>query len=308
MDLKGTGQMEDSLIGQVDNRRENGGDVMIPYQPQDAMREIQETQKEQMAALEMLTKQLSQVVMSLGELRGNEGKLPTTVQQPTGRENVNTVSLKSETVCQSSSASFPAPRPNHNGSLEPSTHDQVTQGKEPSTRKQVAGKRKMGETENVTGVIQPRDLPPKKADPGVFTLPISIRNVKMEHAMCDLGASINIMPYSIYEKLEDAKLIKTDTEIQLADGSSIYPEGVLEDELVKVKKFMYPADFFVIKTTEPGAEESVGILLGRPFLSTASTVIDVRHGTMKLSFNGEQLTFEIDKAVRKHRTTRAFNQ
>ncbi|XP_042016295.1 uncharacterized protein LOC121764321 [Salvia splendens] len=157
----------------------------------------------------------------------------------------------------------------------------------------------MGETENVTGVIQSSDLPPKEADPGVFTLPISIRNVQMAQAMCDLGASINIMPYSIYEKLEDAKLVKTDMEIQLADVSCIYPEGVLEDELVKVNKFMYPTDFFFIKTTEPGAEESVGILLGRPFLSTASTVIDVRQGTMKLSFNGEQLTFEVDKAVRK---------
>ncbi|XP_042012056.1 uncharacterized protein LOC121760462 [Salvia splendens] len=107
------------------------------------------------------------------------------------------------------------------------------------------------------------------------------------------------MPYSIYKKLENAKLVETNMEIQLADGSCIYPEGVLDDKLVKVNKFMYPADFFVIKTTEPGAEESVGILLGRPFLSTASTVIDVLQGTMKLSFNGEQLTFEVDKAVRK---------
>ncbi|XP_042065490.1 uncharacterized protein LOC121809006 [Salvia splendens] len=85
----------------------------------------------------------------------------------------------------------------------------------------------------------------------------------MEQALYDLGASINIMPYSIDEKLEDAKLIKTDMEIQLADRSCIYPEAVLEDEIVKVNKFMYPADFILIKTTESGAEESVGILLGR---------------------------------------------
>ncbi|XP_042067327.1 uncharacterized protein LOC121810636 [Salvia splendens] len=160
---------------------------------------------------------------------------------------------------------------------------------------------KMGKTENVTGVIQPSDLPPKKADPGAFTLPISIRDVLMEQAMCDLGASINVMPYSMYEKLGEAKLVETDMEIQLADGSCSYPEGILENEIVKVNKFVYLADFFVIKMTEPGAEESVGIRLGRPFLSTTSAVIDVRHGTMNLEFNGERLTVDINEASRKPR-------
>ncbi|XP_041995902.1 uncharacterized protein LOC121746032 [Salvia splendens] len=278
---------------------EGSEDLMIPHRPHDAMREIQETQKEQRAALEMLTKQLSQVALTLGELRGNEGKIPATVQPTTGRENVNAIALRSEGVIQNSAASFPAPRPSHNESLESSTLDQVTKEKESYTRKKDTEKGRMVEAEKVTGVIQPSDLPPKKTDPRVFTLPISIREVLMEQAMCDLGASINVMPYSMYEKLGEEKLVETDMVIQLANGSCIYPEGILEDELVKVNKFMYPADFFVIKTTKPGAEESVGILLGRPFLSTASTVIDVLQGTMKLSFNGEHLTFKVDKAVRK---------
>ncbi|XP_042067212.1 uncharacterized protein LOC121810519 [Salvia splendens] len=157
----------------------------------------------------------------------------------------------------------------------------------------------MVEAENVAVVIQPSDIPPKKTDPGVFTLPISIRDVQIEHTMCDLGASINIMPYPIYQKLGEAKLVKTSMMIQLADGSCIHPEGILEDEIVKVNKFRYPTDFFVMKMTDPGAEESTGVLLGRSFLSTTSTVIDVRHGTMNLGFNGEQITFDIDKAVRK---------
>ncbi|XP_042009133.1 uncharacterized protein LOC121757694 [Salvia splendens] len=117
--------------------------------------------------------------------------------------------------------------------------------------------------------------------------------------MCDLVASINIMPYSIFKKLGNAKLVETNMEIQLADGSCIYPEGVLEDEVVKVNRFMYPADFFVIKMTEPGAEESIGILLGRPFLSTANTVIDVRQGTINLDFKGERFTVEINKAAKR---------
>ncbi|XP_042028825.1 uncharacterized protein LOC121775822 [Salvia splendens] len=157
----------------------------------------------------------------------------------------------------------------------------------------------MVEAESVTGLVQPSDLPPKKTDPWVFTLPISIRDILMEQAMCDLGASINVMPYSMYEKLGKIKLVETDMVIQLANGSCIYLGGILENEIVKVNKFMYLADFFVIKMTEPGAEESIGILLGRPFLSTASTVIDVRHGTINLECNGERLTVDINETARK---------
>ncbi|XP_041999783.1 uncharacterized protein LOC121749263 [Salvia splendens] len=150
-----------------------------------------------------------------------------------------------------------------------------------------------------TSVIQPSDLPPKKTDPGVFTLPISIRGFLTEQAMCDLGASINVMPYSMYKKLGEAELVETDMVIQLANGSSIYPEGILENEIVRVNKFTYLANFFVIKMTEPEAEESIGILLGRPFLSTTSTIIDVRHGTINLEFNGERFTVDINEAARK---------
>ncbi|XP_042029852.1 uncharacterized protein LOC121776749 [Salvia splendens] len=78
--------------------------------------------------------------------------------------------------------------------------------------------------ENISAVIQRSDLPSKKTDPGMFTLPISIRNIQVEHAMCDLGASINVLPYTIYEKLGAAKLIDTDIMIQLADRSCIHPE------------------------------------------------------------------------------------
>ncbi|XP_042032221.1 uncharacterized protein LOC121778896 [Salvia splendens] len=141
--------------------------------------------------------------------------------------------------------------------------------------------------ENVSVAIQRSDLPSKKTDPGMFTLPISIGDIQVEHAMCDLGASINVLPYSIYKKLGEAKLVDTDIMIQLADRSCIHPEGILEDVIVKVNNFLYPADFFVIKMTEPAARESSGVLLGRPFLSTANTIIDIRNGMLSLDFNGE---------------------
>ncbi|XP_042019848.1 uncharacterized protein LOC121767604 [Salvia splendens] len=103
------------------------------------------------------------------------------------------------------------------------------------------------------------------------------------------------MPYSVYEKLGEPELVKTKMTLQLANGSCIHPKGILKDEIVKLNKFVYPANFFVMEKTEPAAGESVGILLGRPFLSTTSAVIDVRNGTLHLNFKGERLTFGVDK-------------
>ncbi|XP_042016139.1 uncharacterized protein LOC121764141 [Salvia splendens] len=195
----------------------------------------------------------------------NSLDLPATINKAMEEVVLLRVSLKSEEVYQNPSASSPSPTnvPNHEESPESIAFDQVAKEGESSALQQVTEKGRMVEAESVAVVIQPSDLPPKKTDPGVFTLPISIRNIRIEHAMCDLGASINIMPYSIYEKLGETKLVKTGMMIQLADGSCIHLEGILEDEIVKVNKFKYPADFFVMKMTEPGAEESTGVLLGR---------------------------------------------
>ncbi|XP_042056370.1 uncharacterized protein LOC121800948 [Salvia splendens] len=144
--------------------------------------------------------------------------------------------------------------------------------------------------ENVSVVIKHSDLPSKKTDPRMFTLLISIGDILVEHAMCDLGASINVLSYAIYKKLGEANLV----DVRLANKFCIHPEGILEDVIVKVNNFLYPADFFVIKMTEPAAKESSRVLPGRLFMSTASTIIDVRNGTISLDFNGEQFTFNID--------------
>ncbi|XP_041995841.1 uncharacterized protein LOC121745957 [Salvia splendens] len=347
------------------NRHPNDGhgDMLVPHHPHDAMREIQEAQKEQRATLEMLTKQLSQVAVSVGELKGNE-----TTTQPPGRVNISEVSLRSGKVYQGHIHPAISPAtgsgPSREEEEESSRVDQVREkGKEKVggeaseesqkaetervkpypyrgmvTRKRdatidvasmfkgvemkvplltalkmppiskfikdyLAGKvneeGRLITDENVSAVIQRSDLPSKKTDPGMFTLPISIRDIQVEHAMCDLGASINVLPYSIYQKLEATKLIDTDIMIQLADRSCIHPEGILEDVIVKVNNFLYPADFFVIKMTEPAAKESSGVLLGRPFLSTTNTIIDVRNGMISLDFKGEQYTFNIDEAMKK---------
>ena len=148
--------------------------------------------------------------------------------------------------------------------------------------------------ENVSAVIQKRRMPSKCTDPGMFTLPISLGDIKVEHAMCDLGASINVLPLSIYKRLTGVRMVATKVVIHLADRTCICPEGVLENVIVKVHDFLYPADFYVIKMNDNESAESTGVLLGRPFLRTAKTIIDVFDGTICLDYNGEKYTFSID--------------
>lgn len=109
----------------------------------------------------------------------------------------------------------------------------------------------------------------------MFTIPCKMGNVEIEKAMLDLGASINVMPRSIYEAMNVGKLKETGVIIQLADRLNTYPDGVLEDILVMVKELVFPADFFVVDMGEDNHSNSPSILLGRPFLKTARTNINV---------------------------------
>ena len=84
----------------------------------------------------------------------------------------------------------------------------------------------------------------------MFTIPCKIGGLSITHAMLDLGALINVMPYSVYESLKAGPLNKTGVIIQLADKSNVIPRGVLEDVLVQVDKLVFPADFYVIDLNE----------------------------------------------------------
>ncbi|XP_023888179.2 uncharacterized protein LOC112000312 [Quercus suber] len=113
-------------------------------------------------------------------------------------------------------------------------------------------------------------------------------NTQLEKAMLDLGASINVMPYSIYVSLKLGPLNKTGVVIQLADRSIAYPKGVL----VQVNDLVFPANFYVLDMEN--GDQTTPILLGRPFLKTSKTKIDVHSGTLTMKFNGEIEAFELD--------------
>ena len=111
-----------------------------------------------------------------------------------------------------------------------------------TTKRKPKGNEKVNVGENVSAVFQNK-LPPKCKDPGVFSIPCQIGNLSFDRAMLDLGASINMMPWSIYGKLHLRELKKTDLVIQLADRSNVYPDGVLEDVLIQVNELVFATDF-----------------------------------------------------------------
>ncbi|CAM8961417.1 unnamed protein product [Rhodiola kirilowii] len=115
---------------------------------------------------------------------------------------------------------------------------------------------------NISAVLQ-RKVPPKCGDPGTYTIPCTIGNIRLENCMLDLGASINVLPYSIYSCLRIGPLEPTGLTIQLADRSCKQPEGKIEDVLVQVGELVFPADFYVLKMENCGLTDHAPILLGR---------------------------------------------
>ncbi|KAM2501759.1 hypothetical protein ACFX1W_032403 [Malus domestica] len=166
-----------------------------------------------------------------------------------------------------------------------------------TTRKRMSTKEVVKVGENVSAILQ-RKLPPKCKDPGSFTIPCVIGNTRFESAMLDLGASINVMPYSIYASMNLGVLKNDGVIIQLADRSNVYPKGVLEDVLVQVNHLIFSADFYVLEMDESDHTPSLPILLGRPFMKTARTKIDVCNGTLSMEFDGEVVNFNLSDSIK----------
>ncbi|RDY14454.1 hypothetical protein CR513_00473, partial [Mucuna pruriens] len=130
-------------------------------------------------------------------------------------------------------------------------------------------------------------LPKKCRDLGIFSVPCTIGDCTFADAMLDLGASINVMPTSIYKSLNCGDLEPTGMTIQLANRSVVQPLGVLEDVLVQVDELIFPADFYVLDMEDKTQGK------GRPFLMTAKTKIDVHVGTLSMEFGDTLVYFNI---------------
>ncbi|XP_021759253.1 uncharacterized protein LOC110724165 isoform X2 [Chenopodium quinoa] len=166
-----------------------------------------------------------------------------------------------------------------------------------TNKRKLNGDEKVSVSENVSAVLQ-RKILPKCKDPGIFTIPCRIGNTRYERCMLDLGASINVMPLSIYKALNLGPLQDTRVIIQLADRSNTYPLGVIEDVLVQVNELVFPADFYVLDMPNDESSNATPILLGRPFLKTSRTKIDVHSGILTMEFDGEVIRFNLFDAMR----------
>ncbi|GJV31389.1 reverse transcriptase domain-containing protein [Tanacetum coccineum] len=142
----------------------------------------------------------------------------------------------------------------------------------------------------------PQKLPEKLGDPGKFLIPCNFPGMDVCHALADLGASINLMPLSIWKRLSLPELTPTRMTLELADRSITHPKGLAEDVFVKVGKFHFPTDFVVVDFE---ADPRVPLILGRSFLRTSRALIDVFEGELILRDGNEQIIFHVD-GISKH--------
>ncbi|GJT79635.1 reverse transcriptase domain-containing protein [Tanacetum coccineum] len=142
--------------------------------------------------------------------------------------------------------------------------------------------------ENCSAVILNK-LPKKLGDPGRFLIPCEFSGINTCNALADLGASINLMPYSVWKDLSLPELTPTCMTLELADRSITEPIGIAKDVRLMVGKFQFPADFVVVDF-EP--DPRVPLILGRSFLKTSRALIDVYEGEITLRVGKEAITFE----------------
>ncbi|XP_074347339.1 uncharacterized protein LOC141686188 [Apium graveolens] len=161
-------------------------------------------------------------------------------------------------------------------------------------------KRSFGEVETVAfteecSTFLQNKSPPKFKDSESFSIPYHLGALFIDKTLCDFSVSVSIMPLSIFQKLNMGELKCTQMTLQMAYRSLKYPLDILEDVPVKVGKFYVPVDFVVLDM-EKGSQ--IPIILGRLLLCTAGAFIDVKNGTLTLSFGDDKITFNLTFALK----------
>ena len=171
-----------------------------------------------------------------------------------------------------------------------------------SKKRKIAEEGIVNLTATCSAIIQQK-LPAKMKDPGSFTIPCSIGKYEFKKALCDSGTSINLMPLSVVQRLSLGELTPTAITLQMTDRSMAQPEGILEDALVKVGKFIFLVDFVIMQMEEV---TQVPLLMGRPFLATGAALIEVQKGELTLRVGDEAVHFNINRIL-EHPNVEADN-
>ncbi|XP_070018298.1 uncharacterized protein [Nicotiana sylvestris] len=145
-------------------------------------------------------------------------------------------------------------------------------------------------------VVVTRSMAQKISDPGSFTIPCTIGSYAFAKSLCDLGASINLMPLDVYTKLGIGRARLTSMLLWLADRTVKRPTRILDDVLVQVGKFVFPADFVILDCQ---VDEEIPIILGRPFLAIGRALIDCETGELKMRPNDEEVIFNVQQSMVK---------
>ncbi|XP_049389536.1 uncharacterized protein LOC125853821 [Solanum stenotomum] len=151
------------------------------------------------------------------------------------------------------------------------------------------------EVSHSCSVIMTKELIKKREDPEAFTIPCTVGMLQFAKDLCDLGASINLMHYAIYKKFGLGEPKATTMRLLMADRSIKHPVGILYDILVKVDRFIFPANF-VILDCEIDAE--IPTILGWPFLATERALVDIESGKLKFQVNEDEVTFNNCKSMK----------
>jgi len=143
-------------------------------------------------------------------------------------------------------------------------------------------------------------MPLKQKDLDAFTLPCVIGNANFKRGLCDLGASISVIPKHVYDSLSLEPLNKTSIVIQLANRSFVYLLGVIKDVLVKIDSLVIPCDFYILDMEHDSCDSSnnIPILFRRPFLKTVNTKIDCGKDTLFMEVGDEKIEFNFHNAMK----------
>ncbi|XP_021756148.1 uncharacterized protein LOC110721317 [Chenopodium quinoa] len=158
-----------------------------------------------------------------------------------------------------------------------------------------SGKRECNEVDSVKvgeycSALIHIDLPKKMKDPGNFSIPCNINGKVFQNALYELGASVSIMPYSVFKKLKLGELLPTNITLQLVDHSIKFPKGKIEDVPLKIGEFTIPVDFIVLEIAE---DDNIPIILGRPLLATSGALVDVKGGIITSCVSNDSASFKL---------------
>lgn len=147
-------------------------------------------------------------------------------------------------------------------------------------------------------------LPEKRGDPGIPTIPCYIKDTYVRYCLCDLGAGVSVMPFSLYKILNLNKLVPTEVSLQMANKSTATPIGICEDVPIMIANVQIPTDFVILEMLE---DDNLSIILGRPFLNTAGAVINCTEGKVTFNVKGKEHTIHFPKKNLQGLTNKSVN-